>query len=222
MHASENTLPADQKADQNDWLVVGRLKSVFGVKGWIKLESFTEPADNIFSYTPWRLVADGKSGKSTSAREQRLNLPLSIEPESVEARANEFVIKLKGFENREQVAKLAGLLLEVPRQSLPAADDGEYYWHQLEGLDVYRVVFADDAADGLAAQGANAEQQHMQQRSVVHIGRVDHLMETGANDVLVVRGTEEILIPYLPGSVVKDVDLQRGRIVVDWQIEAEN
>ncbi|NND38023.1 MAG: hypothetical protein HKO06_00355, partial [Pseudomonadales bacterium] len=51
MHASENTLPADQKADQNDWLVVGRLKSVFGVKGWIKLESFTEPADNIFSYT---------------------------------------------------------------------------------------------------------------------------------------------------------------------------
>ena len=49
------------------------------------------------------------------------------------------------------------------------------------------------------------------------LGPVEQLLDTGANDVLVVRGTEgEILVPYRPGEVVKSVDLEAGRMLVDW------
>jgi 16S rRNA processing protein RimM len=49
--------------------------------------------------------------------------------------------------------------------------------------------------------------------------RVDHLIETGANDVLVVTGERERLIPYIPEQVIKQIDLEQGRMVVDWDPE---
>ncbi len=74
---------------------------------------------------------------------------------------------------------------------LPAAEPGEYYWRDLEGLEVSNL------------QGER-------------LGVVDHLMETGANDVLVVRGERERLIPFVQGPVVVAVDLEARRIRVDW------
>ena len=56
----------------------------------------------------------------------------------------------------------------------------------------------------------------MRRRDGTAIGRVRELLETGANDVLVVAGERETLIPFVIGSVVLDVDLVTGRIVVDW------
>lgn len=187
----------------NDWLVVGRLNSSFGVRGWIKLESFTEPKENLFSYGPWRLnIADSAGGKSAgraAAQRQRLGLPTDVEIEDVQQRGESFVVKLTGVESKEQAAQYAGLLIEVPGSSLPEAPEGDYYWHQLEGLE---VVQKQDSGAGPVYNS---------------LGRVDHLLETGANDVLVVRGAAgELLIPYLPGSVVLEVDLVQGRIVVDW------
>ena len=80
----------------------------------------------------------------------------------------------------------------MARSSLPVLPEGRYYWADLEGL---RVLHVDDT----------------------ELGRVDHLLATGANDVLVVRGDKEILIPYLWGSVVLDVDLEAGTLTVDWE-----
>ena len=76
-------------------------------------------------------------------------------------------------------------------QQLPAAQPGEYYWSDLQGLEVVTL------------QGES-------------LGTVDHLLETGANDVLVVTGERERLIPFVLGQVVDDVDLERGEIRVDW------
>ena len=79
-------------------------------------------------------------------------------------------------------------------------DDGEYYWSQLETLLVYT-------------------------ESCELLGRVDHLIETGANDVLVVKGTDESidretrLIPYVPDQVIKQIDLNAGTMRVDWDPE---
>jgi len=79
----------------------------------------------------------------------------------------------------------------VPRSALPAAGEDEYYWSDLEGLRV-------ETLEG------------------VDLGTVDHLIETGANDVLIVRGDRERLIPFLRPSVVREIDLVAARIRVAW------
>lgn len=84
-----------------------------------------------------------------------------------------------------------GCEIGICRDQLPAPGAGEYYWNDLEGLEVRNL------------QGES-------------LGVVDHLMETGANDVLVVRGERERLIPFLQGQVVISVDLDEQRIQVDW------
>ena len=81
--------------------------------------------------------------------------------------------------------------IAICRNQLPTADTGEYYWADLVGLRVRTV------------EG-------------VELGTVDHLMETGANDVLVVRGDRERLIPFVRGPVIREVDLEHGCIEVDW------
>ena len=85
-----------------------------------------------------------------------------------------------------------GAELAVPRESLPEPGEGHYYWADLEGL---RVVTKDGN----------------------ELGNVAYLLATGANDVLVVQGQKEVLIPFVTGSVVLDVDIAGGRITVDWE-----
>ena len=110
-------------------------------------------------------------------------------------RGKGMVARIPGVEDREGAMALIGADIHVDRALLPAAEDGEYYWADLEGLDVVTV-------DGLP------------------LGRVNHLFATGANDVMVVRGGErEHLVPFVSGTYVRSVDLDAGRIVVDWDAE---
>lgn len=104
------------------------------------------------------------------------------------------VAKLPGCDDRDAAAKLVGATIQVPRSALPRPKRGEYYWTDLEGLAVVTVEGVD-------------------------LGKVSHLFATGANDVLVVRGERERLIPFVTGQFVKDVDLKAGRITVDWDAD---
>jgi len=105
------------------------------------------------------------------------------------------VARLAGCNDREQARQLMGATIAVRRSQLGSAGGGEeYYWTDLEGL---RVVT----------------------ESGVELGRVDHLIETGSNDVLVVKGDRERLIPWLPEQVVRSVDLEGGLLTVDWDPE---
>jgi 16S rRNA processing protein RimM len=108
-----------------------------------------------------------------------------------QAQGKGVVAKLAGYDDRDQAAALIGIDIAVKREQLPKLAPGEYYWSDLEGLRVETV-------DG------------------VDLGVVSHLFETGANDVLVVKGERERLIPYTRGEAIKEVDLQAGRIIVDW------
>ncbi len=100
------------------------------------------------------------------------------------------VARLEDVNDRTTAESLAGARIGVDRAQLPALEPGQHYWIDLEGC---RVVTTEG----------------------VELGVIDRLMETGANDVLVVRGERERLIPYV-GTVVREVDTQRGRVVVDW------
>ena len=86
---------------------------------------------------------------------------------------------------------MLGCDIAVRRDQLPATDRDEFYWTDLQGL---RVV---------TAQG-------------VELGRVSHLFATRANDVMVVEGDRQRLIPYRWGEVVRGVDLAGGKMIVDW------
>jgi 16S rRNA processing protein RimM len=101
---------------------------------------------------------------------------------------------LPGYENREQAVTLVGQQIFVGRELLPATAKDEYYWSDLEGLEA-----------------------HTTEGQV--LGRVDRLMETGANDVLVIRGEREHLVPFIQGQYVMRVDLEEGLIEVDWDPE---
>ncbi|TAL74628.1 MAG: ribosome maturation factor RimM [Rhodanobacter sp.] len=161
---------------------LGRIVGLHGVQGWVKLESWTEPRTQIFGYRPWLL------GKAPDAVTE-------IDGASGHPQGKGLVAHLPGVDDRDAAALLVGSDIFIAREQLPVAGKDEFYWVDLEGLEV------------VTTQG-------------VALGRVSHLFATGANDVVVVRdGTRERLIPFIQGSVVRSVDLDAGRMVVDWDPE---
>lgn len=100
------------------------------------------------------------------------------------------VAKFSGCDGRDAAFAMRGKDIAVSRDDMPQADEGEYYWSDLIGLSVY----------------------NLQQ---VNLGQVKDVFATGANDVLVVQGDRERLIPF-GGQVVQEVDLAAGRMIVDW------
>ncbi len=101
------------------------------------------------------------------------------------------VARLEDCDDRDQALALVGTEIAIRREQLPDAGPGQYYWSDLQGMRV-----CDRAGEPL--------------------GVVDYLIETGANDVLVVKGDRERLIPFVLEQVILEVDLDRGEIRVDW------
>jgi len=104
------------------------------------------------------------------------------------------VVQLAGCNDRDAAEALKGTEIGIYREQLPASADDEYYWNDLVGL---QVILKDNRV----------------------LGIVDHLIETGANDVLVVKGEQEFLVPFLQGQVIETVDLEAREIRVDWDPE---
>ncbi len=102
--------------------------------------------------------------------------------------------KLAGIESREAAAELIGSKIYIWPEQLPALDENEYYWSDLIGMQVESI-------------------------SAETLGQVEDMMETGANDVMVVKGDKERLIPFVLDDIVCEVDLANRRIVVDWQAD---
>lgn len=104
------------------------------------------------------------------------------------------LVLLENIEDRDQAEAMTGLPIAVYRDQLPEPSEDEYYWMDLVGLAV-------------------------QLESGRELGVIDRMLATGANDVMVVRGDRERLVPFVMGQYVKDVDLQSGVVVVDWDPE---
>ncbi|MDT4288719.1 ribosome maturation factor RimM [Methylomonas sp. MO1] len=157
---------------------VGQVSGVFGVKGWVKVYSFTDPRENILQYSPWILQ------KNSQIQEVKLL--------GGRRQGSLVVAELQGINDRDLAAELMGADILIRKQQLPKASDGEYYWADLIGLEV-------------------------RNQEGCKLGKVDHLLETGANDVLVVvDGDVERLIPFLQQSTILKIDLDDGLIIVDW------
>lgn len=99
-------------------------------------------------------------------------------------------LKFKNFNNREDTEELIGQNLYIEDSQLETLNSGEFYWKDLIGLDVY----------------IDNEQK---------IGTVSDIIETGANDVLVVKGDKDYLVPYIYGESVKEICLDSQKIIID-------
>ena len=166
---------------KDEKILLGKINGLFGVKGWLKVFSYTQPRHKIVEYKHWYLGDEMAS---------------PVEVEHGRAQKSGVVVKLIDIDDRDTAAAYLEKNIWVRSELLEPLPAGEYYWFQLIGLDVY------DCQDN-------------------HIGKVKDLMETGANDVLIVtsEGKQEHLIPYLRDQVIKSIDLGAGRIMVDWDTQ---
>ncbi len=162
-----------------DFIIVGQIGAAFGVKGWLHVKSFAQPAENLLRYKPWYV-----RGKK-------------IEVNEIKPHGDAFIVSLVGVNDREAAQEWKGREISVSRSILPKAEDGEFYWHDLIGLEV------------ISPHGSV-------------LGRVDSLMETGSNDVLVVKAgndsNRELLIPFIKDAIGK-IDLESGVLIADWPVD---
>lgn len=167
-------------------VVVGKIATAWGVRGWVKVHSFTRPPERFLEFRKYYCLQGGQWQ------------PLDLTECRVQGAG--LVAHIAGCDDRDRAMQYHQCELGVDDAELPVLEEGDYYWHQLEHLRV------------ISEAGGEA----------VLLGEVDHLLETGANDVLVVRpcagsvDQRERLIPYLPGQYVTAVDTQVGEIRVDW------
>jgi len=159
-------------------VVLGRITGLFGVKGWVKVYSYTDPREAVLNYRRWLLSERDGWREATVAEGQR--------------HGKTIIARIDGCVDRDEATELIGTEIAVPREELPETQTGQFYWSDLEGL---RVVHRDGT----------------------ELGRVAYLLETGANDVMVVHGDKERLIPFAMDEVILGVDLADGRIDVDWE-----
>ena len=169
----------------DDLIVVGKIFSVHGVRGEVKVFSFTDPIDNLLQYRHWTLRREG----------------VVKQVELVKGRSGQkdLVAKLNGLDDRDEARLLSGFEICISRSLLPNLANDEYYWYQLVGLSVINQ-------DG-----------HL-------FGKVDHLLETGANDVMVVKpcagslDDRERLLPYTRQCVLA-IDLAASEMRVEWDAD---
>ncbi len=162
-------------------VLLGHVSGLFGVKGWVKVFSYTRPRSQIVTYKRWYL----------GETQDRL-----IVLEEGRSHKEGVIAKLEGINDRDSAVSLIDSKIWISEVELEPLEEDEFYWYQLIGLQVF------DTENKL-------------------LGSVKKLLETGANDVLIVQGDgkSEHLIPYIKGQVVKSIDLSSQSLVVDWDTE---
>lgn len=157
-------------------VTLGRIGGTFGVAGWVKVQSFTDPPDNLLDYEVLQLKRRGEWA------------PAEIEEGRCTNRG--VLLKLSGVDSPEEAQSYNGAELGVRRSDMPPPAPGEYYWTDLEGLEVVTPTGE-------------------------LLGRVDHFRLLPANPIVVIRGEREHLVPFVKERIVA-IDLAAGRIVLDW------
>lgn len=155
---------------------MGRIAAPFGVKGWVKIQPFSEDPRALKDFESWRV---GRGEQHTH-----------YTVEAVQDHGTALVAKLGGIDDRDAAYALRGQEVAVARRDLPPPEENAFYWSDLIGLTVIN-------------------------REGVELGKVASLMETGAHDVLVVKGQREHLIPFV-AAFVGIVDQDEGTVEVDW------
>ena len=169
-----------------EWVHVGKLNGLFGVKGWVKIFSNTQPKENILNYSPLFLKREGKWQEYKVV--------------AGKLHGKGVIAQFAGCNDRDLAAELIGSEIAIKREQLADTQSNEYYWTDLVGLVVTNT-------DG------------------IELGKITSMLETGANDVMIVTGVseegkkQERLLPFLTDEVVQKVDLESGTMTVEWDAD---
>ena len=164
------------KTATDDLVIMERIVAPYGVQGWVKVLPDTEAIDGLLEHDVWQV------GKDNAWQARKLK--------SGKVHNDVLVVKLEGVNDRDAALTCKGMLVAVPRGSLPELDETEFYWSDLIGLIV-------------------------RNKQNVEFGKIIDVFETGANDVIVVKGEIERLIPFAEHTIV-DVNIEKQTMLVDW------
>jgi 16S rRNA processing protein RimM len=148
------------------WIELGRVLGPFGVRGWVRIESFTEPRAGILAYRTWHL--------------RRLGERRMVRVQEARPHGRQFAVRIEGCADRDGAARLAGDAIEVPRSALPPLGAREYYRADLVGMTVRQMggeilgtvaYFVDTPAH--AVMVVQGERERWVPASARHLRRVD-------------------------------------------------
>jgi 16S rRNA processing protein RimM len=165
-------------------IYLGKITGVHGIKGWLKIQSFSSPPENILNYPLWIINNQGEEDFYSIEQGRKQN--------------NKIVVKLENINDRNTAESLINSNIQILRSDLPKLSNENYYWSDLVGLSVL-----------------NSEEKL--------IGKIESLIETGANDVMVIitLKDERILIPFVMHEIIKEVNVELNYIKIDWSIESD-
>ena len=161
-------------------IMLGKINGLYGVRGWVKVFSYTKPITNILNYSPWQVYQQGQ-------------WQTVLAPEG-QAHGKGIVARLESCHDRQEAARFLGADIAIYREQLPSLPEDEYYWSDLIGLTV------------------------INQENII-LGQIEYLLETGANDVMVVTGKGERLIPLVFKEIVLEVNLAQRWLRVAWDVD---
>ena len=165
--------------DETKRILVGKIAGLYGVKGWLKIMSYTRPRENLLGYSPWQVKLKGEWHQFTAG--------------DGKVHGKGLIATFKDITDRESARAYVGADIMIERSQLQPLAAGEYYEHDL--LDMQVINRQGDV-----------------------LGRLTKIVETGANDVLIVEGKGRHLIPLIWHRHIIGVDEQQGIIRVDWEI----
>jgi 16S rRNA processing protein RimM len=216
--------PSPLEKQSDDIVVIGKLGRPYGVRGWLALQSFTEPMENILTYQPWCMQT--RPGTEW----------LIVENVQAKPHKDAFIAQIDGIEDRDEAARLTGSLIGVSRQAIDVLEEDEYLWHDLIGCQVSNLQGSDvGIVKELMETGAHpvlciTPSLHWQELLDPAPSREQNKAANPTQDPTTQDGGEgqrqkpgmrkaaNVLIPFTK-AYVQAVDTNNHQIVVDWQAD---
>jgi len=163
--------------------------------GWLKLGKIS----GVFGVKGWlKIYANTDKKEDILSYKpwyvERNNVRQAVKIKAGKPHGKTVIAQFEGVDDRNEAERWVGCDIYMAPDQLPTLKKGEFYWSDLIGLTVTSV-------------------------SGDKFGVINHMLETGANDVIVVKGERERLIPFVMDQVVKSVDLVERQMVVDWDAD---
>jgi 16S rRNA processing protein RimM len=192
-----STSPFAAASLPDDAIELGRVLDAWGIKGWVRIQPHSADTEALFASSTWFLQPpEARFARGFDA----FVGPVRVAVVEIKAHRDGVVARFEGMDNRNAAEALKGVRIALSRSAFPATPEGEHYWIDLIGLEVFN-------------------------RQDLPMGVVRDLMATGPHSVLVLEFTETVdgkaqtaerMIPFV-AAYVDDVDQKNRRITVDWQ-----